>query len=115
MASEPFLPWITTVVRRPDGVDPAWFPAGPAPSPAAPGVVARTHGRAARAPANLLRFVLFEVLLVLAAYVIAVDLESDLRTWSSIALEVWVVGNLAAASGLVLLGVVAVLTLVTRR
>lgn len=115
MLSEPVPPWSATVARRPGDVRTARSRADLAASPAGPAVATDTPGSAARGPANLLRFVLFEVLLVLAAYVVAVDLESDLRSWSSIALEVWVVGNLAAAVGVVLLGVVAVLTQVTRR
>ena len=66
-------------------------------------------------PFDVLRFVVLELLLVLAAYVLAVDLESSLRSWPSIALEVWLVGNVGAAVGFVLLRLVALPAVVVRR
>ncbi len=44
-------------------------------------------------------FVGFEVVLMVVAYVLGVDLESELRSSYLIAFEIWVVGNAAGAAG----------------
>ena len=51
----------------------------------------------------LAKVLVFELLLIATAYVLGVDLESELRSWHSIALHIWVVGNLAGVGGALIL------------
>lgn len=53
--------------------------------------------------ARLARFVGFELVLMVVAYILGVDLESQLRSWYLIAFEIWVVGNVAGTAGAFLL------------
>jgi len=50
-------------------------------------------------PMSLVKVLAFEVVLALVAHALGVDLESGLRSRSLIALEIWVVGNVAGIAG----------------
>jgi len=56
-----------------------------------------------RAVHLLARAVAFELVLIVVAYVLGVDLESELRSWSFIAFEIWAVGTVAGVGGSLLL------------
>ena len=51
----------------------------------------------------LTRAVAFELVLIVIAYVLGVDLESELRSWYFIAFEIWAVGTAAGVGGALLL------------
>ena len=44
----------------------------------------------------------FQFVLILVAYCLGVDLESEYRSAATITVEVWVVGTVAGAAGLLL-------------
>lgn len=66
----------------------------PASSSARPGT--------SRGAVHLARFVGFQVVLIMVAYVLGVDLESELRSWDLIAFVIWAVGTAAGTAGALL-------------
>jgi hypothetical protein len=52
-----------------------------------------------RVPVVALRVAIFQFLLVLLAFVLGVDLESELRSAFTISWEIWLVGTLSGAAG----------------
>lgn len=58
---------------------------------------------ASRGPARLAMFVAFQVVLIVVAYTLGVDLESEMRSWDLIAMEIWGIGMVAGAAGALLL------------
>ena len=66
-------------------------------------VLARGGPRGSRTPVQVLKSVAFEIVLMVVAYVLGVDLESELRSWDLIALEIWAVGTVAGVAGAILL------------
>lgn len=56
-----------------------------------------------RAVHLLTKVVAFELVLIVIAYVLGVDLESELRSWYFIAFEIWAVGTVAGVGGALLL------------
>lgn len=56
-----------------------------------------------RAVHLLTRVVGFELVLIVVAYLLGVDLESELWSWYFIAFEIWAVGTITGAGGALLL------------